>query len=222
MPPAISTARQPAAALSAAVLPSSYPPKRVAAGRRRFCITSTKAAGTERYPYGSLLLDGAGNLYGTTFKGGAKNRDIGTVFELSPKAGGGWAEKILHSFDPNIGDGAALYGSLIFDAAGNIYGTTASGGGNAQNGNGTVFELTPKAGGGWTEKILHNFNLSSDDGSEPEAGLIFDAAGNLYGTTTSGGTFTYGTVFELTPQTDGTWTESILHNFSANGDGLEP
>ena len=111
---------------------------------------------------------------------------------------------------------------MIFDAAGNLYGTTYGGGLNANNGDGTVFELSPMAGGGWTEKILHNFNQGSDDGAEPAAGLIFDSAGNLYGTTRLGGSSAYGTVFELTPQSDGTWTETILHNFSANGDGSEP
>jgi uncharacterized repeat protein (TIGR03803 family) len=85
-----------------------------------------------------------------------------------------------------------------------------------------VFELSPQAGGDWTEKILHNFNQSNHDGAEPAAGLIFDSAGNLYGTTRLGGSDGYGTVFELTPQNAGSWTETILHNFSANGDGSEP
>jgi uncharacterized repeat protein (TIGR03803 family) len=181
-----------------------------------------RSGGDGRFPYGSLVFDAAGNLYGTTFLGGLQGRDKGTVFELSPQAGGKWEETILHSFDPGAGDGADLYGSLIIDAAGNLYGTTYGGGLNANNGDGTVFELSPQAGGDWTEKILHNFNQSNDDGAEPAAGLIFDSAGNLYGTTRLGGSDGYGTVFELTPQNAGSWTETILHNFSANGDGSEP
>ena len=104
--------------------------------------------------------------------------------------------------------------SLIFDAAGNLYGTTCDGG---TFGGGTVFELTPAGGGTWTEQVLYSFG-NGMDGIYPQAGLIFDAAGNLYGTTYEGGVFGYGTVFELTPAGGGTWTEKVLHSFG-NGDG---
>ena len=100
------------------------------------------------------------------------------MFELTPTAGGGWTEKVLHSFNRRHGRGGP-FGTLIFDAAGNLYGTTLYGG---TYGYGTVFELTPGAGGGWTETVLHNFGYGKD-GAVPYAGLIFDAAGNLYGTT---------------------------------------
>jgi uncharacterized repeat protein (TIGR03803 family) len=145
-------------------------------------------------PNGSLIFDAAGNLYGTTAGGGAS---CGTVFELSPKAGGGWTEKILYNFgcDNQFGEDGPI-GSLIFDANGNLYGATAAGGTgecynpfNDQNellGCGTVFELTP-SDGAWTEKVLHNFTDSTRDGASPNGGLIFDAAGNLYGTTGQGG-----------------------------------
>jgi uncharacterized repeat protein (TIGR03803 family) len=141
---------------------------------------------------------------------------------------------VLYSFCQQIycTDGGVPYDALIFDAAGNLYGTTYEGGeyqGDNQCGGfgcGTVFELTPTEGGGWTEQVLHSFG--NGDGFSPEAGLIFDAAGNLYGTTSGGGAyqcgsygFGCGTVFELTP-TEGGWTEQVLHNFGNGGDGANP
>src|ERR1019366_934096 len=133
--------------------------------------------------------------------------------------------KVLYSFIHNGTDGGFPQAGLIFDAAGNLYGTTSEGGtsSSCSGGCGTVFELTPTAGGGWTEKVLHNFNSNGTDGANPYAGLIFDAAGNLYGTTTVGGTYYYGTVFELTPTAGGGWTEKVLHSFNYNGtDGNNP
>jgi uncharacterized repeat protein (TIGR03803 family) len=178
-------------------------------------------------PTGSLIIDNAGNLYGTTAAGGIYcplDYGCGTVFELtrSPSAaGGGWKEKVLHSFG-NGTDGSRPQAGLIFDAAGNLYGTT--GGGGTYEVYGTVFELTPTAGGGWTEKVLHNFN--GTDGAHSYAGLIQDAAGNLYGTTYDGGTYGFGTAFELTrsPRAGGGgWTEKVLHNFENDGtDGTGP
>ena len=96
-----------------------------------------------------------------------------------------WKEKVLHSFcsQPNCADGDYPTAGLIFDAAGNLYGTTDAGGAYGAYGPGTVFELTPAAGGGWTEQVLHSFDNDYTDGVGPYAGLIFDAAGNLYGTT---------------------------------------
>ncbi len=178
------------------------------------------------YPYAGLIFDAAGNLYGTTSQGGTYGYGWGTVFELTPAAGGGWTEKVLHSFpDYNGTDGTSPYAGLIFDAAGNLYGTTSQGGTYIFRG--TVFELTPAAGGGWTETVLHSFGNGADADS-PQAGLIFDAAGNLYGTTVEGGTgsnciFGCGTVFELTPAAGGGWTEKVLYSFNANGtDGYYP
>ena len=145
----------------------------------------------------------------------------GTVFELTPTAGGGWTEKVLHSFG-NGTDGTRPYAGLIFDAAGNLYGTTTEGGTYRD---GTVFELTPTAGGGWTETVLHSFNFNGTDGVLPNAGLIFDATGNLYGTTYYGGAGGgcqpdgCGTVFELTPTADGGWTEQVLFSFNVHGRG---
>src|ERR1700733_3454783 len=114
-------------------------------------------------------------------------------------------ETVLHHFGSGT-DGAAVYGRVISDAAGNLYGTTAFGG---TSGSGIVFELTnPEAPGGWNETVLYTFSGGSD-GSHPYGGLIFDSAGNLYGTTFQGGTSNAGTVYELTPGKGGTWTETV-------------
>jgi uncharacterized repeat protein (TIGR03803 family) len=173
-------------------------------------------------PDAGLIFDEAGNLYGTTGFNG-------TVFELMPPATRqtGWTEQVLHRFTGRGGDGASPYAGLIFDGAGNLYGTTVSGGGFNQ---GTVFELTPPAAGksGWTERILHSFPAFGTDGAAPEAGLIFDRAGNLYGTTNGGGTHGHGTVFELMPPAAGQtgWTEQVLYSFAgslrAGPDGAAP
>jgi uncharacterized repeat protein (TIGR03803 family) len=170
-------------------------------------------------PFASLIMDASGNLYGTTWMGGAYN--CGAVFELTPAEGGGWTEKILHNFNNNGTDGYSPYANLIFDGSGNLYGTTEQGGG--RNG-GVVFELTPKFAGGWAEKILHSFNnVDSTGGYFLEAGLIFDGSGNLYGTARSGGAYGGGVVFELSHKAGGGWTEQVLHSFADNGtDGYYP
>ncbi len=169
------------------------------------------------YPFDSLVIDGFGNLYGTTYRGGIHN--YGTVFELSPNGSGGWTERVLHSFNFNGADGAVPYAGLVIDSAGNLYGTTAYGGINYYGG--TVFELSPNGSGGWTEKVLHSFNYNGTDGAFPTAGLIFDSAGNLYGTTENGGIHFQGAVFQLTPQMGGSWTERVLLSFNGS-DGAYP
>jgi uncharacterized repeat protein (TIGR03803 family) len=184
------------------------------------------------YPEAGLIMDGAGNLYGTTYQGGIHqtcygNTTCGTVFELSPREGGGWTEQVLHSFADGT-DGAYPTGSLITDTAGNLYGTTPWGGIHCDPyGCGTVFELSPREGGGWTERLLHSFG-EGNDGIGPAAGLIFDAAGNLYGTTSGGGIHSFcdegtcgGTAFELSPRDGGGWTEKVLHSFGEE-DGSNP
>jgi uncharacterized repeat protein (TIGR03803 family) len=177
--------------------------------------------GTDGASPNGLIFDAAGNLYGTTFQGSTYGD--GTVFELTPTGGGGWTEKVLHNFSGYPGDGSRPLADLIFDAAGNLYGTTEEGGTyGLPFGSGTVFEVTPQAGGGWTETVLYAFcSQDCNDGGGPEAGLIFDAAGNLYGTTVGGGTYRGGAVFELTPTAGGGWTEQVLHSFGNGADGAE-
>ena len=165
-------------------------------------------------PIGGLIFDAAGNLYGTTSGGGTFL--AGTAFELTPAGGGSWTEKVLWSFG-NDPDGESPSAALIFDAAGNLYGTCETGGANSA---GTVFELSPGAGGTWTEKVLHSF-AGGAEGTQPSAALVFDAAGNLYGTNYTGGTGHHGTVYELSPAGGGTWTAKVLYGFSGP-DGATP
>jgi uncharacterized repeat protein (TIGR03803 family) len=175
-------------------------------------------------PTGNVIFGPNGLLYGTTYEGGGNGcggNGCGTVFSLGPPARActsalcPWRETILHRFSGN--DGENPYAGVIFDAAGNLYGTTTIGG---IHDDGVVFELTPSSGG-WTETVLHSF--SGTDGLQPLAGLIFDTTGNLYGTTTSGGTYSYGTVFELTPTQGGGWTEQVLYSFNYSGtSGADP
>jgi uncharacterized repeat protein (TIGR03803 family) len=172
----------------------------------------------------ALIFDSASNLYGETEYGGTAG--LGTVFELSPIAGGGWKEKDLFRFS-GVKTGLHPSGGLVFDADGNLYGTTQSGGDQTRctPGCGIVFKLTP-SDVHWTETVLYKFTGGSD-GAEPAAGLIFDQSGNLYGTTEIGGTLGAacgcGTIFELSPSSGGTWTETLLHRFSdSHGDGALP
>jgi uncharacterized repeat protein (TIGR03803 family) len=185
------------------------------------------------YPIAGLVSDKAGNLYGTTTAGGsgscssADGVGCGTVFELSPVAGGTFTEKVIHTFQGGQ-DGSYPRADLTFDAAGNLYGTTLAGGGAACNnlelGCGTAFELTPGNGGAWTEAVLYRFQ-GGNDGANPISSLVFDHAGNLYGTTEAGGgsacPIGCGTVFELTPSSKG-WTGRILYAFAGGTDGETP
>jgi uncharacterized repeat protein (TIGR03803 family) len=176
-------------------------------------------------PYGNVILDAAGNVYGMTSAGGgttsACKYGCGMVFELSPTADGHWTGKSLHNFGKKAGDGSYPSAGLIFDASGNLYGTTGAGGGKSNSG--IVFELMLNAAGNWLEKVLHNFNDDSTDGVNPSASLIFDKSGNLYSVTLSGGSGGQGTAFELSPTFSGNWTETILHNFSnQDKDGANP
>jgi uncharacterized repeat protein (TIGR03803 family) len=161
-------------------------------------------------PVAPLILDPAGNLYGTTYLGGSPNcnaygRDssCGTVFKLDTKG----HRTILHRFTELRKDGDFPSAGLLRDAAGNLYSTTTVGG---PAGVGTVFELDPAG----NETVLHAFH--GPDGAVPFSGLIQDAAGNFYGTTTSGGDF--GTVYKLDPQGN----ETVLYTFTGGDDGLAP
>jgi uncharacterized repeat protein (TIGR03803 family) len=171
-------------------------------------------------PDAGVIFDSGGSLYGATTGGGAFG--IGTVFKLTPNPDGSWTESVLHSFQGGRDGSYPNFGSLLFDATGNLYGATTSGGKGSctdfLSGCGTIFELTPKPDGTWTEQILHRFS-GGNDGSGPEATLIFDKSGNLYGTTTFGGTHGIGNVFELMPNSEGSWTEKVLHQFKGGAWG---
>ena len=163
-------------------------------------------------PVGDLTTDGRGSLYGTTSYAGYERG--GTVYELSPR-NGGWSLAILHTFSSD--DGYEPFGGVVFDRAGNLYGTTAFGPGNACSGEGcgTVFQLVPSQSG-WIENILYDFQNGSD-GENPVGGLIIDSSGSLYGTTPfgQGRDGTNPIVFELTPSGGG-WTFNACHLFAGN------
>ena len=180
-------------------------------------------------PEGGVILDAAGNLYGTTSAGGASG--LGTVFELSPPASGetDWTESVLYSFQGGTGDGQKPLAGLVIDGAGNLYGTTFQGGlndgGYCRVGCGTVFQLAPPAtaGGAWTETVIHYF--FGGQGSYPLSAPILDAKGNLYGTVRSGGATGAGMVYRITPPAAGktAWAYKALHVFSTQGgDGESP
>jgi len=158
-------------------------------------------------PVSGLIMDKAGNLYGTTLD---PNASDGTVFELS-LSGGVWTEQVIYSFD--IATGHFATAGLTMDAAGNIFGATGL----------KAFELSPNGDGGWNGVVIHNFPDSPKDGELAFGALVLDNAGNLYGTTEIGGAKSFGTVYRLSPQKNGKWTETILHSFKGGKkDGSEP
>ncbi len=157
-------------------------------------------------PNAGVILDAAGNLYGTAAGGGSAG--LGIVYELAPSTSGAWTENILYSFQGGS-DGATPLGPLIFDQAGNLYGTTSNGGVYG----GTVFELIPNGDGTWAEKVLFRANAFGYPVYFPSSNMVFDAAGNLYGTSSRGG-FGTGNVFELSPSPDGSWTMVSIYSFS--------
>jgi uncharacterized repeat protein (TIGR03803 family) len=182
-------------------------------------------------PISDLIFDKNGNVYGSTISGGTNS--FGTIFKLTPNGKGGWSEELLYSF-PSSYVGGAFPSDLVLDSSGNLYGVTASGGKIehpecAYGGCGTVFELKHSKMG-WRHIILYEF-AGGSDGYSPDAGLVFDSAGNLYGTTVLGGNGTCiydqiypgcGTVFKLRPAAHGQWHKTILHNFTGGSDGEYP
>ncbi len=249
------------------------------AGAKKEILYSFKGGNDGKLPtYSQLIVDKAGNLYGTTFDGGRYG--LGTVFELKPNKDGTWTESIIHAFAGKL-DGAFPFSGLISDDAGNLYGTTGYGGGlgscleqgvnyycgtvyrlrregsgqwsetvlrsfddgtyggylynisildgsgnlygvaeGGAAGYGVVFELIPQAKTPWKEKVLYSFHKA--DGNDPESPLIFDAKGNLYGTTIGGGPTNGGVAFELQPAKHGPWKETVLHEFTEASEGSAP
>jgi uncharacterized repeat protein (TIGR03803 family) len=170
-------------------------------------------------PGASLISDSAGNLYGTTSEGGGSancgptGAGCGTVYELTPPGNGveHWTETILYAFQGGTTDGANPAAPLVFDAAGNLYGTTGTDG---QNNRGVIFELSPPAvsGGAWTETVLYSLPFYS-----PNSGVVIDSEGNLYGEATPD-------VYELSPPSapGGAWSYTTLKTFSTENEGPYP
>jgi uncharacterized repeat protein (TIGR03803 family) len=164
-------------------------------------------------PVAGLVIDASGNLFGTTYVGGPSSQ--GTVFELS-KSGSSWKETVLHSFDDISGsDGYYPYGTLAFDAAGNLYGTTIYGG---KTGGGTVFQLKA-SNGKYTYHLIHGFTTSSSSAYYPYGGVVVDPKnGYIYGTTYYGGViWNVGAVYQLR-EVSGVWISSVIYTFL--GDSL--
>lgn len=173
------------------------------------------------YPTGGLTFDTAGNLYGMATFGG--KHGAGSVYRLTPNQDGTWTFGVLHSFTMGDDGGYPEHASLIFDKAGNVYGITADGGtgdcdwqGGGQ-GCGVVFELMPKAGGSWKEKVLYRFLGGNDGGTA--IGALIERAGSLYGAAYQRGAYAQGNVFRLTRGANGKWTEKVLHQFRGGKDG---
>jgi uncharacterized repeat protein (TIGR03803 family) len=181
------------------------------------------------YPNSALVMDGSGNLFGSS-GGGSANcptpPGCGTIFEISPNGQGGWKETIVYSFLG--GDDGDDPRGVVLDAAGNLYGTAAQGGGSCtlfSVGCGTAFKLSPNGIGSWQFTVLHHFGVGNDGGL-PFGGLAFDTRGNLYGTTQYGGSFVgtctqgCGSIFRLSEKA-GQWMENVLHRFQGT-DGSYP
>jgi len=169
------------------------------------------------YPSTDLVMDGAGNLYGTSVQGG--NFGGGTVFRLSP-TGTGWTHTVLYSFT-GLADGAQPYGGVTLDSYGNLYGTTVVGGSRVgpcvEDGCGVAYVLI-NSGGTWTEHVLHAFTGGSD-GFGTGAGLTYDGHGNLYGMAPDGGAHGLGVIYQLHRAPNGPWAFRVIHSFTGGADG---
>jgi len=174
-------------------------------------------------PVGGVIFDQAGYLYGTTSGGGQNGSGDfcyqgiygpTTVYQLTP-SGSGWTENVLYTFPSGSGD--LVYSPLIFDESGSLFGAACNGGLSDSSG-GLVFKLMP-SGGKWDYSGLYNF--SGGPGGGPVQSLFMDSAGNLYGTTSTDGAHGFGSVFKLT-LSNGTWTQTVLHDFTGGSDGAYP
>jgi uncharacterized repeat protein (TIGR03803 family) len=164
------------------------------AGKKHWTLTTLysfkRTPNDAAWPYGGLVADSAGSLYGTTYYGGTKN--LGTVFELKRNAKGAYHERVLYSFMGGS-DGSSPTSTLLLASSGDLYGTTSAGGSICDCG--TIFSVNSTSG---KEQVLHAFGTGKD-GAYPYYGLVKDASGNYYGSTVAGGNSNQGTVFEFTP-----------------------
>src|SRR6266700_445429 len=161
-----------------------------------------------------LVIDSAGNLYGTSVLGG--NFGGGTVFQLTP-SGDSWIHTVLYSFSGGA-DGGEPYKGVTLDTEGNLYGTAVTGGsGSCEGGCGVAYKLT-NSGETWTQTVIHAFT-GGDDGSGPGARVSVDARGNVYGMTPTGGSLGLGTIYELHPGANGNYTLKAIHTFTGGTDG---
>jgi hypothetical protein len=194
------------------------PPKHGATTWTQTTLYSFTGGNDGANPQADLMMDAKGNLYGTTYSGGASGQ--GVTFQLvRHKVKDTWKFRTMWSFTGG-NDGGVPAGSLSMDSAGNLYGTTTQGGIGVV---GTVFELTPaSAGKKWIERVLYNFT-GNNDGGEPMGNVLLGSDGNIYGTTAGYGEFNYGVVYRLTaPVSGGDWGFSVLHAFQGGSDGEVP
>jgi uncharacterized repeat protein (TIGR03803 family) len=205
--------------------------KRTQDGWKEQILYSFAGGNDGAIPEAGVVFDKAGNLYGTTVAGGNNQGGTGTVFKLSPNSHGGWTESVIGYADSPTGD-------LVFDDNGNLYGANSQGGSGGTSCNGfgcgTVFELTPQAGGSWKETTIHLFEQNSSDGVIPSSGVVLDFAGNVYGETLYGGAGACdrgginnnahgcGAIYELTPNPGGSWTEIVYSLVRGGGFGIFP
>lgn len=185
-------------------------PNGLAATRYHTVHTFKYGGGGGDTPEAGLVMDQAGNLYGLTTDRYSRTYS-GAAFELI-RNGEGWKFKVLYRFKRNTQDGSLPRGAMTFDSAGNLYGTTSSGGDANE---GTAFELVRQKDGTWKEKVLVSF--VEPYGESPQGGVVFDKQGNLYGTLNFGGAHGQGSVFELTPNPDGTWNIQVIYSFDQYG-----
>ncbi len=185
------------------------------------------SAGASAYPDAGPVLGADGSLYGTTV--GSAN--VGAIYQLSPPSGGNgpWTYSVIYNFT-GAGDGGHPYGKVFLDRSGSVYATAVDGGYTGQNcgadGCGTVVRLDPSSQGSntWTETTVWQFRGGKGDGRYPYGGLVADKSGRLFGTTNVGGRTNFGTVFQLTPPTQGNskWSEKIIRDFSDKTSGDSP
>jgi uncharacterized repeat protein (TIGR03803 family) len=179
------------------------------------------AGGTDgTTPSFQLVMDAKGNLYGEAQAGGNETCGCGNVFVLVPpkSSGGNWSKRILYVATGR--GGADLYGGLILDSTGALYGIEPYGGDSIQ---GLAFKIAPAAGGGYTTTTLYNFGATTTDSEQPFGPLTLDSSGSLYGVSTFGGASNLGTVYKLSPPTGGgTWTNTILYSFPGTNAGCYP